>query len=132
MAKSLSILVVEDDPTMRAMVGMLLETAGHKAISIASALEAGEILERDPVDLIITDVVMPKKDGLEFIQEVRTKWPTLPIIAVSGGGDHLAGTYCLKTARALGAAATLAKPFSDKVLLATVDEVMARKGAPAR
>ena len=117
---------------MRAMVKMLLESAGHKAIAVASALAAPEVLERDPVDLIITDVVMPKKDGLEFIQEVRLKWPTLPIIAVSGGGDHLAGAYCLKTARALGAAATLAKPVAEKEFLATIEQVMERKGQAAR
>jgi CheY-like chemotaxis protein len=131
MANSLSILLVEDDPVMRTMVGMLLESAGHKAIGIGEAAGAADILERQPVDLIITDVVMPKKDGLEFIQEVRQKWPNLPIIAVSGGGDHLAGAYCLKTARTLGASATLAKPFQEQELLAIIARVMDEKKPPA-
>jgi DNA-binding NtrC family response regulator len=127
MAKSYSILIVEDDPVMRAMVGMLLETAGHRAVGIAGAQGASEILKLEPFDLIVTDVVMPKMDGLEFIQEVRQKWPTLPIIAISGGGDHLAGTYCLKTASSLGASATLAKPFDNQVFLDTVERVMSSK-----
>jgi CheY-like chemotaxis protein len=132
MEKSFSILVIEDDAVMRAMIGMLLESAGHRPISIDSALAAPEILETRPVDLIVTDVVMPAKDGLEFIQEVRQKWPHLPIIAISGGGDHLAGAYCLKTARSLGAAAALAKPFGDGEFLAAVQEVMARKAEAAK
>jgi CheY-like chemotaxis protein len=127
----LSILVVEDDPVMRALIGKVLKRAGHAPLESEDAVVATELLEHERVDLIITDVVMPRKDGLEFIREVRQRWPALPIIAVSGGGDHLDGTYCLKVARSLGAAATLEKPFEDQKLLAVVAEVMARPAKPA-
>jgi CheY-like chemotaxis protein len=128
----LSILVVEDDPVMRPRIGLVLRNAGHTAIESEDAVAATEILGQQRVDLIITDVVMPKKDGLEFIREVRQRWPALPIIAVSGGGDHLDGTYCLKVARSLGAAATLAKPFEEEKLLEVIAEVMARPAKPAK
>jgi len=126
MSKPLSILVVDDDTVMRTMIVMLLESAGYSAVGIGGALGASEIMKLEPFDLIVTDVVMPKMDGLEFIQEVRRKWPALPIIAISGGGDHLAGAYCLKTASSLGATAVLAKPFENQQFLTLVAEVAAQ------
>jgi CheY-like chemotaxis protein len=126
MSQPLSILVVEDDPVMRALVGMLLESAGHTAVGLGGALGASEIMKLEPFDLIVTDVLMPKMDGIAFIREVRLKWPNLPIIAISGDGNRLAGEQRLKTASSVGATATLAKPFENQVFLDLVAEVSAR------
>jgi two-component system response regulator (stage 0 sporulation protein F) len=120
-----SILVVEHDPNMRSMIGLLLNSAGHTVLESEDGVAASAILERERIDLVITDVVMPKKDGLEFIREVRQQWPTVPIIAVSGGGDHLDGNYCLKVARSMGAAATLDKPFDERKLLQVIADLAA-------
>ena len=120
-----SILIVEDEPVMRSMLGLLLKSAGHAVIESEDGLAASGILQRERVDLIITDVVMPKMDGLEFIREVRQRWPAVPIIAVSGGGDHLDGSYCLKVARSMGAAATLEKPIDERRLLQVITELAA-------
>ncbi len=132
MPKPLSILVVEDDPVMRAMVGMVLESAGHSAVGLGGALGASEIMKLEPFDLIVTDVLMPKMDGLAFIREVRLKWPGLPIIAISGDGDRLAGARRLQNASEAGATTTLAKPFENKDLLALVDKVAVQNPRGAR
>ncbi len=132
MRPPLSILVVEDDPNMRSMMGLLLQSAGHAVVESEDGVAASAILKRERIDLVITDVVMPKKDGLEFIREVRQQWPKVPIVAVSGGGDHLDGTYCLKVARSLGAAATLEKPFDDGKFLQIVAEIAARQSLPVK
>jgi CheY-like chemotaxis protein len=132
MSKSLSVLVVEDDPVVRAMVGMVLESAGHAAVGLGGALGASEIMKLEPFDLIITDVLMPKMDGVAFIREVRLKWPGLPIIAISGDGDRMAGSRRLQSAIEAGATTTLAKPFENKVLLALIDKVAAQNPRGAR
>jgi CheY-like chemotaxis protein len=126
MSQPLSILVVEDDPVMRALVGMLLESAGHTAVGLGGALGASEIMKLERFDLIVTDVLMPKMDGIAFIREVRLKWPNLPIIAISGDGDRLAGEQRLRTASAAGATATLAKPFANEDFLALVGQFSPR------
>lgn len=117
---------------MRALVGMLLESAGHTAVGLGGALGASEIMKLEPFDLIVTDVVMPRMDGLAFIREVRQKWPNLPIIAISGDGDRGAGELRLRTARALGATATLAKPFEHRDFLALIEQFGPRSPGDAK
>jgi CheY-like chemotaxis protein len=75
------------------------------------------------VDVVVTDVIMPKKDGLETISEIRRKYPNTRIIAISGGARP-SGSGALSKAQALGANGTLAKPFRQKALLDLVDELM--------
>jgi CheY-like chemotaxis protein len=130
-SKPLSILLVEDNASMREVVELALRTAGHRVASQPDGREAIAALRAEPVDLIITDVLMPKMDGVEFIQYVHQTWPEIPIIAMSGGGERLPVEYCLKTARTLGAAATLEKPFLGSQLLAAVAEALAKPGRPA-
>ncbi len=130
MAKPLSILIVDDVASIRAVVELALQRVGYRVISQPDGLAAITALKAEPVDLIITDVLMPKMDGVEFIQHVRQTWPGTPIVAMSGGGERLPGDYCLKTARSLGAAATLEKPFTDAQLLAAVDNALGKKGRP--
>ena len=117
------ILVIDDDPQVRDMLRQFLEWAGYE-VRVAPEGSAGLKLHRaQPVDLIITDIVMPGKEGLETILEFRGQFPTVRIIAISGGGKLGPHDY-LNTARVIGAQRTFAKPFDLRELLAAVREIL--------
>jgi CheY-like chemotaxis protein len=131
MLPSLSILIVEDDKGLRQTLGMLLKSAGHRVASAGNGKEALKELDRESIDLIVTDVLMPEKDGLEFIQEVRQKRPFLPIVAMSGGGSHVVDKlHYLDVAKILGAAVSVPKPFSSEQMLSAIDRAWAGPGMP--
>lgn len=119
-----SVLIVDDDPIQRAIVCETLSSAYdcEEAPEGASALKR---LERSPVDLVIVDMLMPEKDGIETIAAIRSRWPTIRIIAISGGGASLPSRYLLDTAKAVGADAVMDKPLSRSALPALVAEVLA-------
>ncbi len=123
-----SILVVEDDDGMRAVVRVALEQAGCRVTTAANGVEATRLLEDERFGLVLTDVLMPDKDGIEVISELRRRFPELPVIAMSGGGRLPRDGY-LAIARHLGAHAILQKPFTVDELLATVDRLLAPAGA---
>ena len=83
--------------------------------------EAAKLLRDQGFDLLITDVVMPERDGLELIAFSRRTRPSMKIIAISGGGQYLRGPDCLRIARGLGAHAVVMKPFNWEQLLAGID-----------
>ena len=115
------VLIVDDDPIIRELLHRTLEAAGYPVIEAQSGREALAQLEGRPVDLLITDLVMPDGEGLEIIQRFRRTFPALRIIAISGA---FSGSF-LKPAELLGANATLQKPFKLEVLLETVRKVLA-------
>jgi CheY-like chemotaxis protein len=129
MVHALSILAIDDFPAMREMLLAFLKGAGHRVICADDGKMGLQILARQPVDLVVTDILMPEKDGLEFIREVRQGYPALPIIAISGGGTVMAGEYCLTAAKSFGATATLRKPFSRHQLFVALDEAMGDRAA---
>jgi DNA-binding response OmpR family regulator len=117
------ILVIDDDPQVREMIKQLLERAKYE-VGVAPDGNAGvKIHQSDPADLIITDIVMPEKEGLETIMQFRRHFPAVRIIAISGGGKIGPHDY-LNTAKAMGAQKTFAKPFDLLELLAAVREVL--------
>jgi CheY-like chemotaxis protein len=122
--KALSILVVEDNQCLRESIGFLLEAAGHQAFVAANGKNALQVLERHAVDLVLTDIIMPEKDGFALIHEVQHKWPLLPIVAMSSGGGFVSQEYCLTTAKLFGVAALLQKPFGREELSSTIDNLM--------
>ena len=124
MIPALSILAIDDFPAMREMLSAFLEAAGHRVICAADGNAGLQILARQHVDLIVTDIIMPEKDGLEFIGEVRKGHPTLPIIAISGGGTVMVGEYCLTAAKSFGATKTIRKPFSRQELFLALEEAL--------
>jgi DNA-binding NarL/FixJ family response regulator len=75
-------------------------------------------------DIVITDLVMPEKEGMETIVEVRKRWPGVRVVAISGGGYMSASAYLTMASR-LGAVKTLSKPFSNRELMAAVDDALA-------
>jgi len=121
------ILVVDDEELARFTIRDILETAGHEVAEAENGNEAISAHNANPFDLVITDIVMPEKEGLETIVELRHDHPKLKIIAISGGGgtrneDYLKlTTDLLNLAEDLGADNILAKPFSKDELLECVN-----------
>ena len=117
------ILVIDDEAPVRAMLQQMLERSGHN-VTVATEGEEGMLLfHDDPADIVITDIFMPEKEGIETILELRKQAPQTKIIAISGGGR--AGKLdFLATAKNLGAHQALAKPFERKELLDAIDAVL--------
>lgn len=113
------ILVIDDEKACLAMLQWHLKRNGFEVLTACNGDVALELLARQPVDLVITDIIMPGKDGLETIRDVRARWPETKIIAISGGGLCSAGLY-VNLSRKLGASCVLQKPFSSEELLNAV------------
>ena len=102
---------------------MMLEAAGHTVITAEDGVQAPKLLAANTVQVIITDLLMPERDGLEFITEVRKKFPGVKIIAMSGGG-HIARDSYLRIAKNFGAHFLLEKPFSQAGVLGAIEAVL--------
>jgi DNA-binding response OmpR family regulator len=118
------LLLVDDNQELLGIQGEFLRMSGHEVLTAANGGEALAHAARETFDLVITDIIMPDKDGIEVIVALRKNMPALKVIAISGGGRLNAKDY-LSIARKLGASATLAKPFSGSELVATVAQVLA-------
>jgi len=121
-----SILVVEDEEGVRLVVQVALERAGYRVTTAANGQEASRLLAAGEFALVLTDVLMPDKDGIEVINELRQQHPDLPIIAMSGGGRLPRDGY-LTVALRLGAHAILQKPFTIDELVAVVGRLLPEK-----
>lgn len=119
------ILVIDDSTGMRLLLKRILTSAGYEVQEAADGQVAVDLYAERPSDLVITDIVMPGKEGLETIMELRRRNPKVRIIAISGGGSggYGVGEY-LKTARLLGASGVLAKPFTPEQVLKAVAEAL--------
>ncbi len=118
-----AILVIDDQDDLRVTLQATLTGAGYRVVTAANGREANKAFAHEQLDLVLTDILMPGKDGVEVITDLRKSRPNLPVIAMSGGGRMPADFY-LKLARALGAKAILQKPFSNEQLLITVAFVL--------
>lgn len=119
------IIVIDDNPAVRSIMLGALESAGHEVFLAADGVE-GLALQRDRLsDIVITDIIMPEKEGLETIRDLRQLYPKLGIIAMSGGGKSISTSSYLATAGELGAEILL-KPFDSAALLATVEKLLKR------
>lgn len=114
------ILVVDDEPAIRKFFRMALERRGYEVREAGDGREAMDLLEGDTFDLMITDLVMPEQEGIETIQVVRRRFPSMKIIAISGAHE---GVY-LRMTRPLGADAALAKPISPDSLVREVGRIL--------
>jgi DNA-binding NtrC family response regulator len=121
---SYSILVVDDEADLRDLIQIRLEAAGHQVTLAVNGRKASDLLLRQNFDLVITDVLMPERDGIELISEVRVKYPKLRIVVMTAGGQIPGGEYLLM-ARKLGAHVMLGKPFAGEQLLNAVAAAMA-------
>jgi len=115
------ILLVDDDEAVRDSVGVILASAGYSVAAARNGIEAMRLLEERRPDLIVTDILMPHKEGIESIREIRALAPETPIIAISGAGAQ--GGY-LRIARIFGANAVLEKPFDPNDLLTLIHDLL--------
>lgn len=116
-----SILLVEDDSDVRALLRQALEQAGHAVTEAWNGEDALERYERGCCDVVVTDILMPQKDGLALIRELKRLDAGLRIIAITGGIGIL---DFLDVAKTLGAQRTLRKPFFMHDLVKAVEEVL--------
>ncbi len=118
-----SILIIDDDEFIRKMMLQILTEAGYQVFEAMNGKEGIGRYRAEPTDLLITDLIMPEKDGIEVIMDLRGEFPEAKIIAMSGGSRYGKADF-LKTAKMLGARRILDKPFDLETLLATVKEAL--------
>ncbi|HTZ35338.1 MAG TPA: response regulator [Stellaceae bacterium] len=120
-----SVLVIDDDPVVCSVIQRVLERRGF-AVAVAGDAQSGlsRFAELTP-DLVMVDILMPGKEGIATILELREAHPSARILAMTGGGNFAAGDV-LRIAELVGADNSLKKPFAPAVLLATVDRCLAR------
>lgn len=114
------ILLVEDDNLVRDMLTQVLQRAEHQVVTAANGEEATEYLRKERPDIMVTDIIMPKKSGITLISEVKNRHPNLEIIAISGGG-RLDPTGYLDLSESLGASVSFEKPIDNTALLMAID-----------
>jgi len=118
------ILVIDDEQPVRAVLRQMLEKAGYRVEEAPNGAVGMNLLRSHPIDLIITDLFMPEKEGIETMMAVRKDFPQVKIIAMSGGG-RMGRLDLLPMAESFGAQRTLVKPFERKELLEAVTAVLA-------
>lgn len=118
------ILVIEDDPMVREVIQEVLQMNGFESVTLNNGSNALNLHRKFLFDLVITDIIMPIKDGIETIIELIKEFPSLKIIAMSGGGSSKDGRSLLEQAKLVGAYQTLAKPLRIKNLLHIINELL--------
>jgi two-component system chemotaxis response regulator CheY len=120
------ILVADDDPSIRRTLEIGLGKAGYEVIEARDGEEATRLWRENGVDLIIADIYMPNKSGLQLIMELRAHNSTIPVIAMSDGGRNQ-NLNPLIYSEVLGSVRTIAKPFSLEDMVAMVKQELARE-----
>ncbi len=116
------VLIIDDDPSILSFCDACL-IGTHMLQTATSASEGLSKIVEHAFDVIITDIIMPDRDGLEVIQELQATYPHIPLIAMSGGLDTMP-TDVLNVAKAFGAIETLMKPFTPDLLLEVIDQAV--------
>lgn len=115
-----SILVVDDDDPVRAMLARLLRTQGYEVLQGANAGDARAIIESQSPALVISDIVMPGESGIELRRDIASRWPTIPVILISGYSADGPAEFAARTPGTL----FVQKPFAAEQLLELVDRVL--------
>ena len=118
------ILVIEDDEFFRQALLQMLKKEGHNVTASHDGAQAIALLQHISPNLIMTDILMPKMDGMEFIMELSRQSNNTPLIAMSGGRRSITSAFNLESARLLGVKVTLTKPFSLAALRAALHEAL--------
>ncbi len=117
------IIIVDDDEQMRSMLKQTLESDGYHVSEAPDGNVALWLYKENAADLIVMDIIMPEKEGIETIMELKRDYPGVKILAISGGGAGDPEGY-LKLAKQIGADRTLAKPFEKEALLMEVRDLL--------
>jgi CheY-like chemotaxis protein len=124
------VLVVDDNPAVRQLARAMLEHGGFEVAEAGDGDEAVRAFRGRPAGVVLVEVFMPIKDGLETIRELRALDPGVKVVAMSGGHAWFPGLNPLCLARAFGAAETLCKPFDRLALVEAVERAMGRPAVP--
>jgi CheY-like chemotaxis protein len=128
------VFVIDDDADVRDAIKRVLERAGYAVRTSADAVQALQELNRQPADVVVTDVIMPKVNGVEAIRSLLNDFPGIRIIAISGGGNFgidsykpnaITTTAYLAAAQRAGAHLVLTKPFESADLVRAIEQVLA-------
>ncbi len=128
-----SVIVVDDEADVRDAIKRVLDRAGYSVRSVDNASTALTELRADRADVVITDIIMPKINGVEAIDTIRKEFPSVRIIAISGGGNFGVAAYqpnaittsaYLAAAERAGAHMILTKPFESKDLIQALEQVL--------
>ena len=118
------ILIIDDNEEIRRLLRRVLESASHEVLEAGDGAEGLKCIGSQQMDLVITDIFMPEKDGLEMLREMRKTHPGMKVIAMSGGGQ-LGNMDILRMARSFGAFRVMAKPFNFREMLQAVSAALA-------
>ncbi|MYL25115.1 response regulator [Vreelandella massiliensis] len=120
-----TILVIDDDSSVRSMLSRMLERQNYRVLTAESVDEGLEMLQqyRD-IALVITDIVMPGRTGVEGVVAFHQRYPDLPVLAISGGSRTLSKEFSLDSAKLAGANALLPKPFTQENLLEAISRLV--------
>jgi YesN/AraC family two-component response regulator len=125
-----NILLVEDEPLVSETLASAMKSKGHVVVTAGNGVEGLKRFAEQRFDLVVTDIIMPDKEGIEMILEMRRHKPDTRIIAISGGG-RTGNVEFLKMAGSLGAMATLKKPIRLAEFLSVLNDCLGRpNGAP--
>ncbi|MBU0927983.1 MAG: response regulator [Spirochaetes bacterium] len=119
-----TVLIIDDEPLMRETTILMLERAGYKGLGAASAEEGLAMMEANQVGLVLVDVVMPGKNGLELALELNQRWPTTPIVLISGRVSTAADSIRNFNGH-FGIKGSIAKPFTLEQLSQAVTSALA-------
>jgi CheY-like chemotaxis protein len=126
----LSILIADDEQDICVLLEQWLTPLGHAVRTARSGSEALKRVAEHPVDLVVTDILMPEGDGLKLMEGLRQTCPAARVLAISGGGRFMDGREYLKIAQGLGAHAAIMKPFTRDQFLAAVGQALAKRSEP--
>ena len=122
---AMRVLVVDDEESLRNVVRKTLESEGLSVVTAADAETALMLVRASPPSLVIADVFLPEMSGIELLEEIRREVPRVPVVLMSGGGEHK-NLAPLEAGRFLGASASIAKPFRPAQLVALVHKILNR------
>jgi CheY-like chemotaxis protein len=120
-----SVLVIDDDTQVRTFLREVLEAEGYEVREAVNGKEGVKAYRQRPADLVLCDIFMPEKEGLQTIRELHDEFGKVKIVAISGGNCHLSQADFLPLAKKYGAVAGLYKPMKSSTLVGTVREILA-------
>lgn len=118
-----AILVVDDDKSLRDLLSVVLRERGHDVETAEEGNAALELMAQARFEMVISDIIMPGKEGMETIKEIRALYPDVQIIAMSTGGS-MGNSQVLEYARMIGAHESIRKPVELPSLLTTVERML--------
>jgi len=117
------VLIIDDDEQIRVLLQQMMKWAGLEVEVAENGKIAMQLMQEDPADLVITDLIMPEQEGLETISRLKKEYEGIKIIAISGGGRIGPEAY-LPAARELGADLVFSKPFDVQKVVDAVHELL--------